>query len=207
MSKDPICGMEVEGERFAFEIGGRKYFFCSKGCLDKSKESSDEGTGKPDLYDLVIIGAGLAGLNAAIYASVMKISTLLITKDIGEKELIAKLERKFLHEHYLEHRIDEVIKIKRKGGIFEVFTKKGSGITAFALIIATGINAEFYKDLAVLSKERGLMINADCSTNVEGVFVCSDVADSLEKRVIVASRRGEKACLVVKNYLLEIGVK
>ncbi len=153
MTKDPICGMNVESEQFAYEIEGKKYFFCSRGCLEKFKNCSEKF-----VYDLIIIGAGPAGLTAAVYASVSKINTFLITKNIGGqatdsaeiksylgfdfisgKELVDKFEHQFLHEHYSEHKIDEVIKINRIGGIFEVLTRGGSRMTTFALIIATGI--------------------------------------------------------------------
>ncbi|MFQ6069729.1 MAG: YHS domain-containing protein [Candidatus Aminicenantales bacterium] len=39
MIKDPICGMEVENKQFLFEFGGKEYYFCSQGCLDKFKIS------------------------------------------------------------------------------------------------------------------------------------------------------------------------
>ena len=35
------------------------------------------------IYDLVIIGAGPAGITAAIYASRKRLDTLVISKDIG----------------------------------------------------------------------------------------------------------------------------
>ncbi|MDP3790441.1 MAG: FAD-dependent oxidoreductase [Candidatus Omnitrophota bacterium] len=169
MIKDPICGMRVESEQFVFEIGGKKYFFCSKGCLEKFKGSSEEAMAKY-VYDLVIIGAGPAGLTAAVYASALKIDTFVVTNNIGGqainsakiknymgfdfisgKELVEKFERQFLHEHYLEHKIDEVVKIIRKGNIFEVFTKDESSITTYALIIATGIKQ---KTLGVPGEEK-----------------------------------------------------
>jgi len=78
MIKDPICGMNVESEQFVYEIEGKKYFFCSRGCLEKFKNCSEKL-----VYDLVIIGAGPAGLTAAVYAAVLKIDTFLITKNIG----------------------------------------------------------------------------------------------------------------------------
>ncbi len=348
MIKDPICGMNVENEQFAHEIGGKKYFFCSQGCLEKFKNCSEKF-----VYDLVIIGAGPAGLTAAVYASVLKINTFLITKNIGGQaidssriknymgfdfisgnELVAKFEHQFLHEHYSEHKIDEVIKINRIGGIFEVLTRGASRITAYALIIATGIkprtlgipgeekllrrgvsyylvqdaalfkgmdvvvvgggdfavqeaielknagckvlliskeeleatpdnirelkrggnttilecydvteikgedkvdgviiqssdksttkqvpcrgvfielgflpNTEFFQDLVKLNEKREVVINSDCSTNVEGIFACGDVTDCFGKRIIIASGEGAKACLSVKNYLLGMGIK
>lgn len=170
MIKDPICGMNVENEQFAYEIEGKKYFFCSQGCLGKFKKSSEEGIGKIGVYDLVIIGAGPAGLTAAVHASVLKIDTFLITKNIGGQvvdtakiknymgfdfingeELVEKFEHKFLHQHYSEHKIDEVIKLIRKGRIFELLTKEGDRITTCAVIIATGVRQ---KTLGIAGEER-----------------------------------------------------
>jgi len=240
----------------------------------------------------------------------------------------------FLHEHYSEHKIDEVIKINRIGGIFEVLTKGGSRITTYALIIATGIrqrtlgipgeekllrrgvsyylvqdaalfkgtdvvvvgggdsavqaaielknagcrvsliskekldanysdirefkkggdatilecygvieikgedkvegviiqssdkattkqipckgvfielgffpNTEFCRDLVKLNEKEEIIINSDSSTNVEGIFACGDVTNCFGKRIIIASGEGAKACLAVKKYLLEMGIK
>ncbi len=80
--RDPICGMEIEDERYSFDFKGGKYFFCSEGCLDKFKTSPEKFL-DAYVHDLVIIGAGPAGLTAAVYASVLKIDTLLVTRDIG----------------------------------------------------------------------------------------------------------------------------
>ncbi|TRM80835.1 thioredoxin reductase, partial [Sulfolobus sp. D5] len=35
------------------------------------------------LYDTIIVGAGISGLSAALYASRQKLSTLVISKDLG----------------------------------------------------------------------------------------------------------------------------
>mgnify|MGYP002795381799 CR=1 FL=1 len=82
MHKDPVCGMEIDREEISYEFEGEKFFFCSEGCLKKFKESPSELSGKR-VYDLIIIGGGPAGLTAAVYASVSKIDTFLITNDIG----------------------------------------------------------------------------------------------------------------------------
>lgn len=46
-----------------------------------------------DEYDVVIIGAGVAGLTAALYASRQKVKTLVISQDLGgQLNLIPRLE-------------------------------------------------------------------------------------------------------------------
>jgi YHS domain-containing protein len=57
MINDPICGMEADKSEISFEFEGKKYFFCSQGCLEKFKSSPKEFSQKY-VYDLVIIGAG-----------------------------------------------------------------------------------------------------------------------------------------------------
>ena len=81
-AKDPVCGMEVEKDEFSLEIGKKKFYFCSRGCLEKFKESPETYSEKQG-YELIIIGAGPAGLTAGVYASILKIDTLLLSKDIG----------------------------------------------------------------------------------------------------------------------------
>jgi len=169
MIKDPICGMEIESEQFAFEFEGKKYFFCSAGCLEKFKKSPREFHEKY-VHDLVIIGAGPAGLTAAVHASVLGIDTFLITKDMGGqavdsakiknymgfdfisgKELIAKFKHQFLYEHYLGHKKGEVIKINCLGGDFEILTKEKNRMLAHAVIIATGMKR---RTLGIPGEER-----------------------------------------------------
>lgn len=218
MTKDPICGMDVESKRFAYEIEGKKYFFCSQGCLEKFKSSSEKL-----VYDLVIIGAGPAGLTAAVYASVLKVNAFLITKNIGGqatgstgiksylgfdfisgKELVDKFEHQFLHEHYSEHKIDEVIKINRIGGIFEVLSKDGGRITAFSLIIATGIRQ---KALGIPGEEKLLHRGVSyCSVQDAALFKGQDVVvvgggNFAVKEAIELKNSGCKVSLISKEKL------
>lgn len=209
MIKDPICGMEVESEQTAFEFEGKKYFFCSKGCLERFKKSPRDSLDKY-VYDLVIIGAGPAGLTASVYASVLKIDTFLLTKDIGGqavdstkiknymgfdfisgKELIKKFRQQFLHEHYLEHRIGEAVKVSRQKYIFEVSTKAGSRILARSLIIATGM------------KRRTLGISGEESLLRRGVSysMVQDIAlfKGVEVAVVGGGNSGVQAATELKN--------
>ncbi|NOZ48101.1 MAG: FAD-dependent oxidoreductase [Chlorobi bacterium] len=157
MYKDPVCGMNVEHEHYSIEIESKKYYFCSNGCLNKFKDSPLEYS-KKSTYDLIIIGGGPAGLTAAVYASISKLNTFLITNDIGGqaidsskvknymgfefitgKELAEKFRDQFLEEHYLEHKMGEVIKINQIGDKFEIITKDREKYESQTLIIATGM--------------------------------------------------------------------
>jgi NADH-dependent peroxiredoxin subunit F len=209
MIKDPVCGMELENEQISFEFEGEKYFFCSKGCLDKFRKFPREALDQY-IYDLVIIGAGPAGLTAAVYASVLRMDTFLLTKDIGGqaidstkiknymgfdfisgKELIKKFKQQFLHEHYLEHKIDEVVKVIRKGDVFEIFTKGEKRITASSLIIATGM------------KKRALGIQGEERLLRQGVFynLVQDVALFKGEEVVVVGggNSGIQSATELKN--------
>ncbi|MDD5679664.1 MAG: FAD-dependent oxidoreductase [Candidatus Omnitrophica bacterium] len=157
MIRDPVCCMEVASTDLSCEFGGKKYFFCSKGCLEKFKLSPADFSRKY-CFEMVIVGAGPAGLTAAIHASILKIDTLVITKDMGGqaidsasiknymgfdfitgKELTEKFERQFLEAHYLDHRIDEVVRIDKKGDDFEIITKSKNNVPAKTVIIASGM--------------------------------------------------------------------
>ena len=47
------------------------------------------------MYDVIIIGAGPAGLSAALYTSRANLSTLIIGKDRGVLERVEKIENYF----------------------------------------------------------------------------------------------------------------
>lgn len=346
MFKDPVCGMVVENQVISSEIEGKKFFFCSQGCKDQFENSPDKFS-QQYLYDLVIIGGGPAGLTAAVYASISRIDTFLITNDIGGQaidstkiknymgfdfitggELTQKFKDQFLQEHYLIHKIDEVLGIKSKGKNFEIFTKSGMKVFSKTIIIATGMkkrklgilgedrlqrkgisyssvqditlfsgmdvvvigggnsgvqtandlkricrsvtliskgnliadqkdidalkegskvkildkhdvveikgeekvegvvvkpeeggeskdiscggvfiqvgflpNTEFCQGLVDLNENGEIIINHDCSTNVDGVFACGDVTSAFGKRIVIASGEGAKATLSARKYL------
>lgn len=110
-----------------------------------------------NIYDLIIIGGGPAGITAGIYAARQKLSTLLITKDFGGQmarkavaienypgfeqisglKLIQKFE-KHLRKQRIDVEKDEVIKIKKIGRNFIVWAKSKVQLQAKAIIIASG---------------------------------------------------------------------
>ena len=144
------------------------------------------------MYDLIIIGAGPAGITAAVYAARKRMNLLVISKDIGGQtalsgdienytgyqfvtgpELTAKFE-----EHMHKYNIplkenEEVIDIKKMGGKISVKSDKGVYETK-ALIIASGKRS---RELGVPGekefKNKGLTYCATCDGPL---FANKDVA-------------------------------
>jgi NADH-dependent peroxiredoxin subunit F len=109
------------------------------------------------MYELIIIGAGPAGMTAAVYAARKKLNALLISHDIGGQVLwTAGIENymgyQFIEGPELMQRFEEQVKqfpldmktgervsslSQTKGG-FEARTDKGESYRTRAAIIATG---------------------------------------------------------------------
>ncbi|MFA4843013.1 MAG: FAD-dependent oxidoreductase [Candidatus Omnitrophota bacterium] len=133
------------------------------------------------MYDLIIIGAGPAGITAAVYAARQRMDLLVITKDIGGQAAISgdvenytgyqfitgpDLAGKF-EEHLRNYKIglkenEEVLELKKRGEVVWVRTQRQEyeGRTA---IIASGKKS---RELNVPGerefKNRGLSYCATC---------------------------------------------
>jgi alkyl hydroperoxide reductase subunit F len=112
------------------------------------------------IYDIIIIGAGPAGMTAGVYVARKKLKTLIISKDIGGQaswssdienylgfsmitgpDLVKKFEdhlEEFKEDLELRISISGIKDIKKKGKNFEVTTGDGKTETAKAIIIAGG---------------------------------------------------------------------
>lgn len=111
------------------------------------------------MYELIIIGAGPAGMTAAVYAARKRLKTLLVSDNLGGQPLTtagvenymgyqfiegSELMRKF-EEQVKQFPLDVEIKIGHKGASlsridsgFEVRTDRGETYQAKAAIVATG---------------------------------------------------------------------
>ena len=115
---------------------------------------------KEKIYDLIIIGAGPAGITAGIFAKRENLETLIIAKNFGGQ--IKRIERKgifienypgfkkisarkfiqkfedHLKSYQPEIKKETVKKIKKEKGVFLILTKKKKIFKGKAVIIATG---------------------------------------------------------------------
>ncbi len=173
------------------------------------------------LYDLIILGAGPAGMTAAIYAARRKIKFLMLSLDIGGQirlssdvdnylglpdlsgiEMVKKFQ-KHLSDYNIKPKIEEVINIKRKGKILLVKTKRNIYETK-AIIIASG------------KKPKKLNVPGEKEFLNKGVSYCAICDAPLFKdktvAVIGSGNSGLDASLVLskhakKIYLLDLAPK
>ena len=108
------------------------------------------------MHDLIIIGAGPAGITAAVYAARKRMDFLVISKDIGGQaawsgdienytgyqfitgpELAAKFEEHMLQYGIVVKENETVLEVKKQGPLISVLTDKGT-YQAKTVIIASG---------------------------------------------------------------------
>lgn len=108
------------------------------------------------MYDLIIIGAGPAGLTAALYAARRTLKTLVLTENLGGQTILAlkienypgamdlsgiELMEKFKQQAEsfdAEIKFDLVEDIKKSNDVFEVLTKSRQTYKSKAIILAFG---------------------------------------------------------------------
>ena len=172
------------------------------------------------IYDVIVVGAGPAGLSAAIYATRKNLSTLIITSDIGGQlgttyevanypgfqmitgpELVAKFNQ-HADEYEIEKLVGEkVVGLRLEGRCKVVQTASGREIHAKTLILATG------------AQKRKLNIPGEKELAGKGVVYCSTCDGPLFKGMNIAIVGGgnsgleaaiEMAGVANKVYLVSI---
>ncbi len=158
MKRDPVCNMEVREENaVTAECNGEVFYFCSEGCRDKFLNERVCKVPRRS-YDLIIVGAGPAGLTAGVYAATLRVDAFLIGKDLGGQavdstkienymgydfirgpELVEKFQYQLIHSHYIDHLIGEVDRVDAVEGGFNVITAELVHYFAKTVIVATGM--------------------------------------------------------------------
>jgi len=132
------------------------------------------------LYDLIIIGAGPAGITAGVYAARKMINFLVITKDIGGQTIWSgdienytgyqfisglDLSTKF-QEHMQKYNInvneEEIISLKKADGKIVIKTKKNTYYSKTAIIASGKRSKELGVEGEEKFKNKGLTYCATC---------------------------------------------
>ncbi|HOZ53635.1 MAG TPA: FAD-dependent oxidoreductase [bacterium] len=166
------------------------------------------------IYDLIIIGAGPAGLTASIYASRYKMSHLVIGEipggliteahnvcnfpgenEITGFELMEKFQKhaKDLGGEILS--MEKIIKIEKDGEIFQLTTQSNKVFSSKTILIATG------------TKHRKLEIEEEIKYLGKGLAYCATCDAMFFKEKIVGVVGGGNSALTAALYLAEVAEK
>ncbi|HVN22581.1 MAG TPA: FAD-dependent oxidoreductase [Syntrophorhabdales bacterium] len=163
------------------------------------------------MYDVAIVGAGPAGLTAAVYSARKKLSVLLISKDVGGQtlwtneienymgyqfiegaELIEKFERQ-VRQFPIDVKIEEeVVGLERVEGGFGLQTAGAGSYQAKTVIIASG------------KRPRSLGVPGEERLRGRGVTYCSTCDGPLFEGMKVAVIGGGNSAVEAVIDMLKI---
>jgi thioredoxin reductase len=165
------------------------------------------------MYDVIIIGAGAAGITAAIYASRANLKYEIISEDVGGLTLwssdienytgLHKLTGIDLVEKFKEHmkdydikvKEDKVLKVGKKNSNFVIETKAGEKLETKAIVICSG------------SSPRKLKVPGADKYEKKGLFYCATCDGPLFAGREVVVIGGGDAALDAANILIKMKIK
>lgn len=156
---------------------------------------------KGELYDVLIVGAGPAGLTAGVYCERKMLNTVIVSENIGGQaleswaienymgfrmvtgdELMKKFEEQ-VRSGNIHMELDRILALERKDGTFIAKTATGTEYLARSVILAQGKRP---KKLGVADEERYLG---------RGLSVCSTCDGPLYRDKVVAVVGGGNSAL------------
>ena len=164
-------------------------------------------------YEVVVVGAGPAGLTCALYLARYGIKALIVSKDIGGQMAIApevddypglpSIQGSELAKRFREHVerygvpivLDEVVSVKRLEQGFVVETRSGAAYRCRAVVLAVG------------SRRRKLGVPGEDKFLGKGVSYCAVCDGPLYRDRVVAVVGGGNAALSSAIYLARIAKK
>lgn len=166
------------------------------------------------IYDLIIIGAGPAGLTASIYASRYKLNHLLIGELpgglISEAHSVCnfpganEMSGMDLVEGFLKHAqaleaemllMDKVVKIEKDNNLFKINTSSGKVFSSKTVLLATG------------TKHRKLGLDKEAKYLGRGLAYCATCDAMFFKEKVVGVVGGGNSALTAALYLAKVAKK
>ena len=165
------------------------------------------------IHDLIIIGAGPAGLTAALYASRRALDTLVITKDIGgqasltneienypgyehiEGPVLMNTFHKQAEKHGAVFVYDEVTEVKQGEDKMYTVVTAGGSYSAHAVILAFGL------------EHRHLGVPGEKEYYAKGVTYCATCDGPLYKKKEICVVGGGNSALDAIDYMAKLATK
>ncbi|MFA6253205.1 MAG: thioredoxin-disulfide reductase [Patescibacteria group bacterium] len=184
--------LDVPGEK---ELTGRGVAYCATcdGPLYKGKT-------------VVVVGGGNSAMDAAEYLSKIVAKVYLLVRQPqlkGEDVLIQRVS----HDPKVEILFEAVSKEIKGSSKVEslIYESKGENkeIKVDGVFVEIGhiAKTDWVKDLLDLTELHEIKINADCETNVPGIFAAGDISQIVYKQVVISAGEGAKAALQAYKYL------
>ena len=175
-----------------------------------------------DLYDVLIIGAGPAGLTAGVYCARKMLKTVIVSENIGGQAIESwaienymgyrmvtgdDLMRKFeeqARENNIRLELDRVLTLDRTGNDFLANTFAGLGIRARSVILAQGKHP---KSLGIEGEGRylgrGLSVCATCDGPLfrDKIVAVVGAGNSALQTALEMSRIAKEVHLIVRSTL------
>ena len=162
------------------------------------------------IYDLIIIGAGPAGITAAVYAARKKIDTLVVSKDIGGQAALSGDIQNYtgyqfisgpeLAEKFEEHMRKFNFDIRENEGVTKLVAKQNN------FIVKTDKNSYRAKTVIVASgkKSRELGVSGEKEFKNKGLVYCATCDAPLFSEDDVAVIGGGNSALDAALQLMKI---
>ncbi len=172
------------------------------------------------MFDVIIIGAGPAGLAAGLYVAKNKLKTLVVTKEFLSHQPanvvnifdVNNLQSEFqkqskLGPESLELRSgQEIISLEKNIVSFALEAKSGQMFYAKSVIIASGVNLQSGEgntifDLLTLKDSEGkIKVNSEMKTNIAGIFAGGGVISSSVNNAFISAGQGARAAVSAVNF-------
>jgi thioredoxin reductase len=166
------------------------------------------------MYDVIIIGSGIAGMSSALQCRANKLKALVLGKDTNLKtkcnldildgELVVKKFKKFIVEQKdsLEFKKGEVVSLEKNVVSFSVETKRGETFYSKCVIVANGKEGTIYEILQY-KEGKGIIVESKMATNIPGVFAVGAANSAGTKTALIAAGEGAKAALSCGEFISE----